>query len=228
MSFYDRLYAETAAERAQLLNVPLIQDALRGQIPLSRYVAFLTEAYHHVKHTVPLLMACGSRMPRRLAWLRDALAAYIEEERGHDEWILSDIAACGFDPDSVRSGRPRHEAEVMVAFAYHQIDRENPVGFMGMVHVLEGTSQEVATNAAAAIQQSLRLPDEAVTYLASHGRLDVEHGQFFETLMNRLSDRDDQSAVIHCARSFYRLYGDVFRSLSSRERHPTAAMVTEQ
>ena len=27
---------------------------------------FLDQAYHHVKHTVPLLMACGSRVPERL------------------------------------------------------------------------------------------------------------------------------------------------------------------
>ena len=219
-NFYARLQAETEAERKELLNVGVIQQALEGHIHLCQYVAFLTQAYHHVKHTVPLLMACGSRLPQRLAWLRDAIGNYIEEERGHDEWILSDITACGVDCAGVRWGKPSLEAEVMVAFAYHQIDRENPVGFMGMVHVLEGTSQAVATTAASAIQLALRLPENAVTYLASHGRLDIEHGRFFESLMNRLADREDQSAVIHCARSFYRLYGDVFRSL------PMAAQAT--
>ena len=218
MSFYARLKTETEADRISLLNVRIIQDALKGHIRLQQYVAFLSEAYHHVKHTVPLLMACGSRLPQRLAWLREAIATYIEEERGHDEWILSDIAACGSDSEGVRWGKPGLEAEVMVAFAYHQIDRDNPVGFMGMVHVLEGTSQAVATGAASAIQGTLKLPEKALTYLTSHGRLDIEHGQFFESLMNRLTDPQDQSAVIHCARSFYRLYGDVFRSLPSCER----------
>ena len=223
MSFYAQLQDETGSERKALLDTGIIQDALRGRIRLSQYVAFLTEAYHHVKHTVPLLMACGGRLPQRLAWLREAVGTYIEEEQGHDEWILSDIEACGADANDVRLGRPCLAGEVMVAFAYHQIDRENPVGFMGMVHVLEGTSQAVATNAAAAIQSALHLPERAVTYLASHGRLDIEHGRFFESLVNRLADRDDQSAVIHCARSFYRLYGDVFRSLPTCDR-PIAAV----
>jgi len=227
MSFYARLQAETADQRKELLKARIIQEALCGRIQLSQYVAFLTEAYHHVKHTVPLLMACGGRLPQRLNWLRDSIAEYIEEERGHDEWILSDINACGADAADVRVGKPGLEAEVMVAFAYHQIDRENPVGFFGMVHVLEGTSQAVASNAAAAIQGALQLPEKAFTYLVSHGSLDVEHGRFFESLMNRLEASEDQSAVVHCARSFYRLYGDVFRSLPSYES-PTVASGAEQ
>ena len=110
----------------------------------------------------------------------------------------------------------------MVAFAYHQIDRGNPVGFFGMVHVLEGTSQAIASNAAAAIQGALQLPENAFTYLVSHGTLDVEHGRFLESLMNRLEAPEDQRAVIHCARSFYRLYGDVFRSLPSYDSQTVA------
>jgi hypothetical protein len=57
------------------------------------------------------------------------------------------------------------------------------------------------------------LPAAAFTYLTSHGSLDVEHVKFFQGLVNRLDDPLDQAAVIHCARSIYRLYGDIFRSL---------------
>jgi hypothetical protein len=74
MSLFDELQATTTLEREHLLHTPIIQDALRGRIDLAQYVAFLTEAYHHVRHTVPLLMACGSRLPRDRAWVRDAVA----------------------------------------------------------------------------------------------------------------------------------------------------------
>ncbi len=36
----------------------------------------------------------------------------------------------------------------MVAYVYDYIARRNPVGFFGMVHVLEGTSTALATTAA--------------------------------------------------------------------------------
>jgi pyrroloquinoline quinone (PQQ) biosynthesis protein C len=213
MEFYERLLRETEAERDTLQSIPVIGDALTGRISRDTYRAFLTEAYHHVKHTVPLLMACGARLPERLEWLRDAVAEYIEEERGHQEWILDDIAACGGDRNAVRTGEPGQATELMVAYAYHVIDRVNPVGFFGMVLVLEGTSTALATRAAAAIQQSLGLPDAAFSYLRSHGHLDISHVDFYRGLMNRLEDPADQAAVIRAARMFYGLYGDVFRSL---------------
>ena len=218
MLFYDELQAHTAAERAALLRVPLIQAALRGDIDHGRYVAFLTEAYHHVRHTVPLLMACGSRLSQRLNWLRAAIAKYIEEEIGHDDWILADLAACGADADAIRAGEPRLETSLMVAYAYHQIDRCNPIGFFGMVHVLEGTSIAIATDAAHAIRARLGLPANAFTYLTSHGSLDIEHVKIFEGLMNRVTDAADQAAIVRCAHAFYRLYGDIFRALAQDNR----------
>ena len=218
MSFFEHLNHMTVTERQELLASSIIQDALNGRIERFQYVAFLTEAYHHVKHTVPLLMACGARLPPRLDWLRTAIAKYIDEEIGHDEWILDDIAACGADGGTVRFGTPSLPTRMMVAYAYHQIDRCNPVGFFGMVHVLEGTSTAIASRAAEAIRMSLQLPERAFTYLASHGSLDLAHVRMFEGLMNRLDDAEDQTAVIDTARTMYRLYGDIFRSLPRRVR----------
>ena len=218
MTFFDQLRTRTAAARQDLLQVPIIQDALQGRIELAQYVAFLSQAYHHVRHTVPLLMACGSRLPERLGWLRSAVADYIGEEIGHEEWILADITACGSDAQRVRQSKPAPETAVMVAYAYHQIDRGNPVAFFGMVHVLEGTSTAIATAAAGAIRSALDLPAQAFTYLTSHGSLDVEHVKLFASLMSRIDDARDQEAIVDCANVIYRLYGDMFRSLPPAAR----------
>lgn len=213
MNFFNELQSATEAQRQELFSIPVIQDALQGKVVISQYIAFLSQAYHHVKHTVPLLMACGSRLDSSREWLREAIAEYIEEEVGHQEWILSDIKACGGDPESVRHARPHPNTELMVAYAYHQVDRGNPVGFFGMVHVLEGTSTALATHAADTMRSALALPPEAFTYLSSHGSLDLDHVAFFEGLMNRLEDGGDKQAVIHMARMMYGLYGNVFRTL---------------
>ncbi|MCC6076160.1 TenA family transcriptional regulator [Pseudomonas sp. GCM10022188] len=223
MSFFDILQEQTRTEREYLLAAPIFAEVLAGRIGLGSYLAFLGQAYHHVKHTVPLLMACGARLPERLEWLREAIAEYIEEEYGHQEWILNDIRACGGDPEAVRHAIPNLPTELMVSYVYDRIARSNPVSFFGMVNVLEGTSIALATQAAAIIQDSLQLPAQAFSYLTSHGSLDISHVEFFKTLMNRLDDAHDQAAVIHTARVVYRLYGDMFRSLPLAEeaRHAT-------
>lgn len=220
---YAQLLQHSEAERRQLLEQPLIQRALNGGIDRATYLAFLHEAYHHVRHTVPLLMACGARLPDRLEWLREAVAEYIEEELGHQHWILDDIAAAGGDPDATRNGQASAATELMVAYAYHLIDRANPVGFFGMVHVLEGTSVALAERAADSLANSLALPDRALRYLRSHGRLDQDHVGFFEGLVNRLTEPEDQAALLHAAERFFALYGAIFAEIdqtsAAREQH---------
>ena len=213
MNFYQVLVEKTAKERTQLLSIPILQDAVKGEISKNTYHRFLIEAYHHVKHTTPLLMACGSLLPERLEWLREAVGEYIEEEMGHQEWILNDITALGGSAEEVRYGLPSIATELMVSYAWDTIQRVNPIGFFGMVLVLEGTSVQLATQAAEAIQKSTGLPNEAFSYLTSHGSLDIEHVSFFEKLMNKIDNPQDQEAVVHCARIMYKLYGDIFRGI---------------
>lgn len=220
MTFYQRLLQATEKERNELLSLPLITQGATGKISRETYVGFLTQAYHHVKHTTPLLMACGGRLPAHYEWLRTAIGEYIEEEMGHQEWVLNDIEACGGDKEAVRhSATAIHSAsfatEVMVAYAYDMINRVNPVGFFGMVLVLEGTSTAVATHAGEALMQSLNLPKKAFSYLLSHGSLDISHVSFYESLMNQITNPEDQAMLIHSAKIFYRLYGNIFRTIEA-------------
>lgn len=212
MSFYEQLAVETRAEREYLLSSPIVGACLRGEVSLESYLAFLGQAFHHVRHTTPLLMSLGGRLPERLAWLRRPVAEYIEEEIGHEEWILNDIAAAGGDAEAVRQSRPDLPAEVMVAYAYDLINRGNPAGFFGMVFVLEGTSVALALTAADQIQQALALPDTAFSYLRSHGTLDQEHTQHLAQLLDKMTP-EDQADVVHAARVFFKLYADIFRAL---------------
>jgi pyrroloquinoline quinone (PQQ) biosynthesis protein C len=212
--FHDDLLASTARDRNALLATPIIQSALAGRVTRDQYIAFLAQAYHHVRHTVPLLMICAARLPDRLGWLRRAAVDYIEEEIGHDEWILQDIAACGADAEAVRRSEPGMATDVMVGYAFDTVQRRNPLGFFGMAHVLEGTSVALATRAASALRSALALPQEAFTYLSSHGALDIDHTATFAQLMNRLDDEDDRADVIRAAKTFFRLYGDIFRSIA--------------
>lgn len=223
MSFYQQLVQDTEQARNQLLSAPIIARCFQGEIVLDDYVAFLAQAYHHVKHTVPLLMATGARLGEDKEWLRDAVAEYIEEELGHQEWILNDIGHCGFDQEFVRGSVPLVTTELMVAYAWDTVNRVDPLGFFGMVHVLEGTSISIASQAADVIREKLGLPKKAFSYLYSHGALDQDHIVFFEGLMNRITDPAEQQQITHAARVFYRLYGDIFRSLSPDHGIPRLA-----
>lgn len=223
MNLYQRLLDETKEQQAYLLDAPIIERCFRGDIVKADYVAFLTEAFHHVKHTVPLLMAVGARLSDEKEWLREAVAEYIEEEIGHQEWILNDISACGFDKEIVRKSTPNFATELMVSYAYDLVNRVNPLGFFGMVHVLEGTSIAMADNAAKSIQSTLNLPQNAFSYLTSHGALDVEHVNFFRELMAKITCPEQQEVIVGSAKKFYLLYGNIFRTLDISPSQSAAA-----
>lgn len=213
MTFFQQLQAKTEAARQHVLSAPVIQAVQQGHYSLEGYTYFLEQAYHHVKHTVPLMMACGGRLPEEKEWVREALREYIEDEYGHQEWILNDLVACGIEREKVVNNRPALAIELMVAFLYDQIQRQNPMAFFGMVMVLEGTSIKLATAMGKLVQQRLALPDAAFSYLYSHGALDQDHFAFFRDLMNRVTDPADQEAIVHSANVVYRLYGDMLRAI---------------
>ncbi len=212
-TFFDRLTTSTAADQAALFAVPQIKDGLAGRISRDTYIAYLTEAYHHVKHTVPLLRETLKHLPTDKAWLNDILQSYIDEETGHEHWILDDIANAGGDANAVANSQPRAATAAMVDFAYRFIRDRNPIGFFGMVYVLEGTSIQLASQGAQALMTALRLPPNCFSYLTSHGALDVSHMEFFQSIMNRITSPQDQDAIIEMAKTMFGLFADVFRSI---------------
>lgn len=213
MSFYNELVKATEHARSELYNVPQLVDGMNGDISRETYIAYLTEAYHHVSHTVPFLMSMGVRLPIEKKWMHKAIIEYLEEEVGHEEWILNDIAAAGGDKEKARVSTPNLETQVMIAYNYDYIARKNPVGFFGMVFMLESTSTQIANKGADAVKQKLGLPKKAFSYLYSHGELDISHMQFFEKTVNQITDKNDQKAIIEVAQNAFRLFANLLRAI---------------
>ncbi len=212
MPFFDQLVDQTAAARAAMLRTPQLQAGLTGQIDRATYIAYLTQAYHHVSHTVPLMHEARMRLGHN-PMLVAALDEYIAEETGHEAWILDDIAAAGGDRAAAIAAGPSDATAAMIAFAYDTIRHGNPAAFFGMVFVLEGTSIAFAQQGAEAVQASLGLPPAAFRYLTSHGALDQEHMVFFEGLMNRIDDPADRIAIVAMAKAMFGLFGGMFAAI---------------
>ena len=211
MPFFEELQTRTAAERQALLAVPAIVDCLAGRVTRARYVAFLREAYHHVKHTVPLLMACGSRLGEDRSTLRAAVTHYIAEEAGHEQWILEDLrarrrrvcrASCAARSGDRAPGRLRL-----------RLHRAGEPGRHARHGARAGRHEQRARHAGGALdRRHARLPPAAFSYLTSHGALDQEHVRFFEDTVNAATS-EELEHVVHVAKRVYRLYGDIFREL---------------
>jgi len=213
MTTYERLSSETSEDLGRFLSIALVKNALESGGSRELYLSFLTQAYHHVKHTARLMGFAAAQTDDEE--LQDALIEYLNEERGHEKWILDDIRALGGDPEVVANGKPGRACQVMVGYAYYAIQWISPYSLLGMVHVLEGLSVKLADRLANAVQQSLSLDGGAgFSYLRSHGGLDVGHVEFFRSLVNGVKDASTQDIIIDAARVMYGLYGAIFEELA--------------
>jgi pyrroloquinoline quinone (PQQ) biosynthesis protein C len=221
VSPFCQLVQQTASARQGFVDLPLIQEVLREGASKELYLNFLRQAYHHVKCTAPLLALAASRCCSADRQYQTALFEYLDEERGHDEWILEDIEALGGDPESVRQSSPHFPCKIMVGHAYYLVDHVSPYALLGMIHVLEGMAVALAGSAVRAIRKTIHTAsDSGFKYLTTHSDLDVDHTKFFEKLIGEIDSRH-LPVVIEAACDFYRLYGDMFRDLDiSRAASP--------
>ena len=222
MTFFKRLMSATTQRREDFRSIELIQHTVQHGVTPQLYGAYLEQAYHHVRFTVPLLkLARDTCVAQGDESYVAALEEYIEEEDGHDEWILEDIKALGIDSEAVRNGQGGFACRIMIAYAHYVIEHISPYGLLGMVHVLEGMSVELADNAAGSIAKSFgENPPNAFSYLTSHGALDIEHVQFFENVVNGIQNPEIEDIIIQAAQDFYVLFGNMFRELGKQLPSP--------
>lgn len=226
MTLFDRLTQETAAARNALLAIPLLQQAAQQGVDRALYVRYLGQAYHHVRHTCPLLAAALARCGQADGTLRAALLEYLEEEKGHEAWILDDIRFLAGDAAvaEVTGNEGGQAVRILVGYMHHAIQNISPYAMLGMVFVLEGTSVAIASVAARAISARLGLPmTQGFSYLASHGTVDQEHIVFLRDLVNGIEGPALQDLIVDTAQIVYRLWGDMFRDLAAQWEQADAA-----
>jgi len=109
-------------------------------LTLAEYRGFLHDLYHIVWHFCPVMSAAAARCDDRFRDVRYDLYERIEEEKGHDSWVLEDIEALGGDVRAVRETPPSPPAQAMIAFNYYASDRVHPCSVLGMLYMLEVVS----------------------------------------------------------------------------------------
>ncbi|MBX9447249.1 iron-containing redox enzyme family protein [Dickeya chrysanthemi] len=200
MNFYQQLQSATSTSQQLMMSAPVIHACRQGTITAEMYVAFLTQIYHHVSYTVPLLMAASVRVPLHQEWARQAMTAYIDAENDYKASLRRKIRACGVEMDTWRQCAVTQWIELMAAYFYDQIQRGNPMSIFGLMHVLEGLNLNITTSTTG--QSPSRTPTNQTLQPC------------FATLMDNINDSADQAAIIHAAHVVYRLYGDMLRSLT--------------
>lgn len=158
--------------------------------PERLYPEYLIALHGVVRASVPL-MEEALRASRVLA-PDDPVAAgmltylehHIEEERGHDQWLLEDLEVLGVAPAQVWGRPPADSTARAVGTQYYWIRHDHPVALLGYVAVLEGRPPTV--EALDRIVERTGLPPSAFRTLYRHAEADVSHSADLRTLLHGL------------------------------------------
>ncbi|MDP8904642.1 MAG: iron-containing redox enzyme family protein [Chloroflexota bacterium] len=163
------------------------------------YAEYLFTSHCIIRASVPLMQ----RARERAAVLRDDpvasivadyFATHIEEERGHDEWLLEDMASLGVTREEVLTRPPSAAAAALVGAQYYWIEHYHPVALLGYVALLEGYPP-----VAAEIEELRRRTGygaDAFRTLSLHGELDPRHGEELDHVLDTLPLTDGQRTVL--------------------------------
>lgn len=185
----------TAGLRARLaLTEPMVRAATaelwRPTGLGRRYATYLAVMHGVIRASVPLMeraaTLCAALRPHDpvAAPLERYLRAHAEEERGHDDWLLTDLAALGDtalgDTAATVAGEPPPSTARFVGAQYYWIEHHHPVALLGYIAVLE--SNAPAPRLADHIASS-GVPEASLRTVRAHAELDDGHtADLFELL----------------------------------------------
>jgi len=212
MSFFITLVEMTDANRRELETVPKVNSMIHHGLSLAEYQAFLHDLYHIVWHFCPVMAAAAARCSDRFREVRYDLYDRIEEEKGHETWVLEDIEAIGGDVASARAHPPSAPVQAMIAFNYFGAERVHPCSVLGMLYMLEVVSSVYGGRVSDSIARTLGRNVDAggFRFLTSHATMDLDHMAKLNKLMKKIDDPDAQESIVNSTRVNFYQFGRMF------------------
>ena len=213
-AFFSDLVIRTDEARRAFENHPVVLDAVANGMSLERYRKFLLELYHVVWHFNPVSAAAASRIADSHRSVRYYLYDHMQDESGHEEWVLNDLDAIGVTPQDTRAWRPGVDTLALCGYNYWAADRGHPCSVLGMMYVLEVIASVYAGPFANSVKEALLLEGERGTsFVSSHATMDVEHMASLREILNTIDDEPARSAIVESTLVNFGLFTRVFESL---------------
>jgi len=211
MSFFITLVENSDASRRAIETSPRVHSMIHKGLTLAEYRAFLRDLYHVVWHFCPIMATAAARCGDNLRNIRYDLYERIDEEKGHEDWVLEDIAAMGGDVKADIAA-PSAPVQAMIGYNYYAAERVHPCSVLGMLYVLEVVASVYGGKASDSIARAIgRDPGKKkFRFLSSHATIDADHFAQLNVLLKTIDDPAAQAAVIASTQVNFHQFGQLF------------------
>jgi pyrroloquinoline quinone (PQQ) biosynthesis protein C len=196
LPFFIDLVARTDEARRDFESNAKVLDMVANGLPVERYRALLLELYHVVWHFNPVCAAAASRLSDKHKQVRYFLYEHMMEEKGHEDWVLNDLAAMSVEAAAALRHKPSPHMLALNGYNYWAADRLHPCSALGMLYALEVIASVYGGPISAALTESLMLQDErGISFISSHATLDAEHMAELRLVLNTIEDDEAKQAI---------------------------------
>ena len=200
LPFFADLVTRTDEARRDFETHPVVLEAVANGMSIERYRKLLLELYHVVWHFNPVCAAAASRIPDTHRQVRYFLYEHMQEESGHEAWVMNDLEAVGVGPAATRAHAPMPHTLALNGFNYWAADRRNPCSVLGMMYTLEVIASVYGGPFSSAVRESLLLDgDRGISFISSHATMDTEHMVHLRIVLNTVHDDATRDAVTESA-----------------------------
>jgi hypothetical protein len=153
------------------------------------YPEFLFAMYGVTASSAPAMLTAAERCSSMTeddplaAWLRDYYLEHAGEEKGHEQWLESDLASLGVSRAQIHARLPYPSVAALVGSQYYWMLHVHPIAYLGYIAVLEAPAlmeflQEVS--------QRTGIPLSSMSGHVLHATLDPGHVAEFDATLDLL------------------------------------------
>jgi len=187
--------------------VDFVQKVETENVSLAEYQLYLQDMRAQVVEGASWLTRAASNMRGDLIELRHAIINHAHMEQSDYRMLEENYLATGGVRENIQNPRQNIGTAALSAYIYHIVSQENPIELFGAVFIFEGLGHMKAGIWSQHLQNALKLPDNAVSFLAYHGEADVDH---YENLINifklPIITEDRAARIVRAARTIGLLY----------------------
>ena len=214
MSTFMELVSRTDEARRQFESNSKVLDIVANGLPVERYRNLLLELYHVVWNFNPVCAAAASRMMDEYKEVRYFLYEHMEEEKGHEGWVLNDLEAVGVPAAVSLQYVPSMTMLGMSGYNYWAAERRNPCSSLGMIYALEVVASVYGGPLTSAISESLLLQgDRGISFISSHATMDAEHMAELRVVLNKIGDTKAIDAIIESTEFNFFQFGRILEAI---------------
>lgn len=117
------------------------------------------------------------------AWLRQYYLEHADEESGHEQWLLDDLASFGIARNLVLQRLPYQSVAALVGVQYYWMFHVHPIAYLGYISVVE---EPAAMEFLETTSRRTGIALSSMSGHVMHARLDPDHVAEFDAALDAL------------------------------------------